>query len=1181
MARWSGGPVFEFHVSRQARDRYQFDQSLFASNGTVLFANFRAAREFAERMNSQRDLARFPERAARASDLNAMGLIDEILHLVAAQYRQEINPGVLEKAIGWLAADLGADELEGVLTEFNEQFPPLAVYREELTTAEYLDGETEGLPHRQAALEELLMLWLANMNPAFRRYEELFDDRELARKTLYYRLSDSLFSFFDTQPKMDGQNLLEVLRAPALASPDSLAGQLEYLARRYVSLLGQAFLLRLLGGMDFIREESRIIIGTGGGGGESIPVVSFHGLEAEPERFSQDLDWMPSLVLIAKNSYVWLDQLSRQYQRPITRLDQIPDEELDRMARLGFTGLWLIGLWERSPASQRIKVLCGNPEAVASAYSLYDYVIAADLGGEEAYQQLKGRAWQRGLRLAADMVPNHVGIYSKWVVEHPDWFIALDYPPYPSYSFSGPDLSEDSRVGIFIEDHYYSRSDASVVFKRVDRWTGSERYIYHGNDGTSMPWNDTAQLNYLRPDVREAVIQTILHVARKFSVIRFDAAMTLAKRHFQRLWFPEPGSGGDIPTRSEYGLTKEQFNQAIPEEFWREVVDRVAREAPDTLLLAEAFWLMEGYFVRTLGMHRVYNSAFMNMLRDEKNAEYRLVIKNTLEFDPEILKRYVNFMNNPDEKTAAEQFGKGDKYFGIATLMATFPGLPMFGHGQVEGYYEKYGMEYRKAYYEEHPDPYLVERHSRQIAPLLYKRYLFAQVNDFLLYDFFTPEGTVNEDVFAYSNRAGDERALVLYHNRYAQTSGWVRTSAAYSVKTGNGDERSLMQKNLGEGLGLRPEAGWFTICRDTASGLEYLRHNLELFEQGMFVQLGAYQCHVFTDFRQVQDDASGSYARLEQALAGGGVASVSDALQELYLQPVHGPFKELVNAGQLDWLMQHRQGQAEARDLAPVMAEIYEKERSLMEAARAFSSGAGDSMQAAMLARTRTEAALRLPTLDRRILPGSSRKLRAALKYLQAGLEDRPEAWAILLGWTLTHSLGFVASAGEAGKPPVVQAQQAARVTRAWMDEWLLGRLAHKAFGDLGLTTSTAEEAGQALKLLAGYQGWFRSESRAGSVKAEGLLAGMLADSDVQAFIKVNRYDGVVWYNKEAYDRLLFYLFAIAVIQISSQDDAKEALMRRELLACWALIEQLQKAEASAGYQVEKLLAATGWRRK
>ena len=78
----------------------------------------------------------------------------------------------------------------------------------------------------------------------------------------------------------------------------------------------------------------------------------------------------------------------------------------------------------------------------------------------------------------------------------------------------------------------------------------------------------------------------------------------------------------------------------------------MAQEVPGTLLLAEAFWLMEGYFVRTLGMHRVYNSAFMNMMRDEENAKYRSVIKNTIEFDPDILKRYVNFMSNPDERTA-------------------------------------------------------------------------------------------------------------------------------------------------------------------------------------------------------------------------------------------------------------------------------------------------------------------------------------------------------------------------------------------------------------------------------------------------------------------------------------------------------------------------------------------------
>ena len=186
-----------------------------------------------------------------------------------------------------------------------------------------------------------------------------------------------------------------------------------------------------------------------------------------------------------------------------------------------------------------------------------------------------------------------------------------------------------------------------MVFKHVDNATGATKYIYHGNDGTSMPWNDTAQLNYLIPAVREAVIQTILHVARNFPIIRFDAAMTLAKKHYQRLWFPEPGSGGAIPSRAEHGLTRPQFNAVFPVEFWREVVDRIAQEVPDTLLLAEAFWLMEGYFVRTLGMHRVYNSAFMNMLRDEDNAKYRAVMKNTMEFDLEILKRFVNFMNNP------------------------------------------------------------------------------------------------------------------------------------------------------------------------------------------------------------------------------------------------------------------------------------------------------------------------------------------------------------------------------------------------------------------------------------------------------------------------------------------------------------------------------------------------------
>ena len=118
----------------------------------------------------------------------------------------------------------------------------------------------------------------------------------------------------------------------------------------------------------------------------------------------------------------------------------------------------------------------------------------------------------------------------------------LDEPPYPAYRFEGRNLAETRRIEIRIEDHYWDDSDAAVVFERRDTATGERRYLYHGNDGTSFPWNDTAQLDFLKADVRETVIQTILDVARRFPVIRFDAAMVLAKKHVERLWYPEPGA---------------------------------------------------------------------------------------------------------------------------------------------------------------------------------------------------------------------------------------------------------------------------------------------------------------------------------------------------------------------------------------------------------------------------------------------------------------------------------------------------------------------------------------------------------------------------------------------------------------------------------------------------------------
>ncbi|MDX1690441.1 MAG: alpha-amylase family glycosyl hydrolase [Acidimicrobiia bacterium] len=873
-----------FAVAADARSAYDLEDEYFVPEGPLAFADDLDAQELAARVNDLRRVDRYPERAVGAGDLMAAALIQEITRIVLGR-RLAASDRTLESALDRLAHHLGEDHVDALLTRFASRYPPTPVYRGATTPDRHLQERTDGKPNRRIAVEELIMLRLANENPGFERFVELCDDEDLEATETYEQAIAALEEYFADEPgdESGGDSLFEVLRAPMRSNPTSLLGQLEYIRANWSELLGDRFgrfLQRILRTIDAIHEEQA---DRGGMGTGPPPVLDAGALRAtgQSERFTDDRSWMPSVVLMAKSTYVWLDQLSKRHGRAITRLDEIPDEELDALAAGGFTGLWLIGLWERSEASRRIKRRRGDAEAEASAYALYDYEIAAELGGHEAYERLRDRAWARGLRLAADMVPNHVGIDGRWVVEHPDWFVQVDEPPFPGYSFDGPDLSSDDRVAIQIEDHYWDGTDAAVVFKRTDRMTGEARYLYHGNDGTSMPWNDTAQLDYLKAEVRAAVVDLIKHVARRFPIIRFDAAMTLAKQHIQRLWYPAPGTGGAIPSRSRFGMTEAEFDRHMPTEFWREVVDTINEEMPDTLLLAEAFWMLEGYFVRTLGMHRVYNSAFMHMTSKETNAEYRQLMKNVLEFDPEILKRFVNFMNNPDEETAAVQFGTGDKYFGVATLMATLPGLPMFGHGQVEGFREKYGMEFRRARWNEPVDEGLLERHRREIFPVLHRRRQFAEATDFLLFDFVTGGG-VDENVYAYANRVDGDRSLVLYNNAYTTTTGRLQHSLPYRDKAAGGDMRS---RTLADGMGLRGGDADLLRGRDLVTGHEHLWRARDVADVGLAFTLHAYQRHVFVDLREVRD-ASRPLLDLCDRLGGRGVASAEEELRRLEAEP-------------------------------------------------------------------------------------------------------------------------------------------------------------------------------------------------------------------------------------------------------------------------------------------------------
>jgi glycosidase len=1181
----------EFHISRAIRDTYRLDDLLFSYTGNVVFGNVAASRKLAHRMNETR--GDDPTRTVNAGALFAMGLIDELNHALVARYRKDVDPSVLSAAVQWFAQQMEPAKLQKLLLTFTEQFPNVAVYRGELTAAEWLEGTTEDLPNREAALEELLLLWVANINPAFKPFAELFDDTGLKQQTIYQSVTSTFPDYFSTRPPIDAAigSLWDALRAPIEASPDSLTGQLDFIRENWAEHIGED-LKRVLLAIDIVREEDIAVWmrfhppgpdqyrhGAPTWGSQGFVGDEFVGFDedfvsgpggtrmkrygtdyqaplVEYEAFSADQAWMPNVVLMAKSTYVWLEQLSKKHGRHIQRLDQIPDEELQLLARQGITGLWLIGLWERSTASRTIKRLRGHADAVASAYSLKGYAIAEDLGGNAGYEHLKHRAAAAGLRLASDMVPNHMGIDSDWVIEHPDWFLYRWESPFPVYSFEGPDLSNDSRVEIKIEDHYYTQTDAAVVFRVRHHATSTTRFMYHGNDGTTFAWNDTAQIDYSKADVREHVIQTILHVARLFPIIRFDAAMVLAKRHVQRLWFPLPGAGGSIPSRAENAMSAEEFDALMPHEFWREVVDRVAVEVPGTLLLAEAFWLLEGYFVRTLGMHRVYNSAFMNMLRDEENAKYRSYLKKTIEFDPDILKRYVNFMSNPDERTAIDQFGDGDKYLGVATLLATLPGLPMFGHGQIEGFTERYGMEFKQAKMQETAHVGLVERHQNEIAPLLMKRRIFAESANFTLYDFWQQNGAVDENVFAYSNVMQGERSLILYNNRYEGTRGTVSLSAASMDKSSG----LLRQRSLAQGIGLPMDGDAIMAFRDVAAGLEYLRRAMDFYWHGLTVDLRGYQRIVLLDWRELHSSAEYPWEWLCDELAGVGVSNLDEALVKLRLSPLHNALRDAINQESCK-LMTALAAEASGVPVVPgitgtsrIESETAGRVQHLLQLISVVFDRAFDQLsmdrRLALQARGRFQSetfgleiavAAELPAVV--ALAGADWPVAVRALLPATGTDWAAQAmWSQVLGWLLLRALPSPGTCVDL------------------YDNLHLRSALAEIFTSLGMRDNDEWRAAARIRVLLAFVG-----SPLGTIASDAFWS----DTDVRWLVGVHESEGLIYFNKEQFEEIWGWLHLPMLLDFAERRaGGGDVVFELE----WPIVG-VGALAAESGYRLDRLL--------
>src|SRR3954454_1060769 len=126
--------------------------------------------------------------------------------------------------------------------------------------------------------------------------------------------------------------------------------------------------------------------------------------------------WKPRPTVYEINTAV------RLQRRGGISLAAVPAAEWDALAALPVDAVWLMGVWERSPAGLQIALAdpaldAGNRAAlgdlrpddvIGSPYCVRDYVVDERFGGRDALAGAREQLAARSLGLVLDYVPNHV-----------------------------------------------------------------------------------------------------------------------------------------------------------------------------------------------------------------------------------------------------------------------------------------------------------------------------------------------------------------------------------------------------------------------------------------------------------------------------------------------------------------------------------------------------------------------------------------------------------------------------------------------------------------------------------------------------------------------------------------------------------------------------------------------------
>jgi hypothetical protein len=141
---------------------------------------------------------------------------------------------------------------------------------------------------------------------------------------------------------------------------------------------------------------------------------------------------------------------------------------------------------------------------------------------------------------------------------------------------------------------------------------------------------------------------------------------------------------------------------------------------------------------------------------------------------------------------------------------------------------------------------------------------------------------------------------------------------------------------------------------------------------------------------------------------------------------------------------------------------------------------------------------------------------------------------------------------------------------TLSWLDEWQLGRMIVQVFQNEGIKKEEAEKNLLLLKITILIQEWFASNR---NLSTSSFVKRLLSLQEIRQYLQINRYEDILWFNKESFTELLWWLKTIAIVSESVKTNLSSSAVIETSIAVDQTLRKLKKAADYSDYRVEQLL--------